>query len=121
MGSAKDPTKTAKNARVQTNTVLAGDLPSVFGGSNAERKDLSIVIPVTDINEEAWRRRTRGDGVTVLTAAPARLQVMTNTEYLGAIPPQYVETVLERQLFVGTCVEVGEVASDLRVRLSAME
>ena len=121
MGSAKDPTKTAKTARVQTNTVAVDDLPPVSSQPNSQGKDLSITIPLTDVNEGVWRRLNRGDAVSVMSAGLALLQVTTKTEYLGTVPPQYVETVLERQLLLGSCVVVGEVPADLRVRLSAME
>ena len=121
MGSGNDPTKTARTARVQENTVAVDDLPPVANTSDGEGTDLSIVIPLTEMNEEVWRRLKKGDGVRVVNQSSVKLQVMTNMEYLGSVPPQYVETVLERQLFLGTCVVVGRIPSDLRVRLSAME
>jgi hypothetical protein len=120
MGSAKDPTKTARTARVQPNTVCVGDLPPVSSGTTVS-EDLSVVISLLDVAPEIWLRLNVGDAVVVLTTALPRLEVRSNGEYLGVVPPQYAETVLERQLFFGSCVVVGRGPSDLRVRLSSAE
>jgi len=113
MGSGKQPTKTATTGRAQSNTVSFQNLP---GGAGVER-EIALVIPLRDINEGVWIQLAVGTPVTLQPIAKTEIRVTCNAGFLGFVPPQYIETVLERALMVGRVEVKGSEASQLRVRL----
>ncbi len=114
MGSRKDPTITAETAPVQTNTVSFGDLPA---HNVSDAVDLAITVPLIAIDEMVWASTIRGAQIQVVRPRPLRVEILRDSTYLGLVPPQYVETVIERQLVAGDVQRTGNIPSELRVRL----
>jgi len=115
MGSSPRPTTTASSAEVQPNRVAFEDLPAPADHSN---EAFSLVIPLAEVDEERWRALTSASPLIVVPLDPQRIEVRMRDYYLGVVPLQFVETVLERQLFVAIVEITGSRPPDLRVRLS---
>jgi hypothetical protein len=118
MGSGRTPTTSGCEGTPQKNTVPFGDLPPVSQGSGGIDKDQSLLIPLTGIDESVWKSLSLQAPVYVSLAGGTRLEVQVGAVFLGLVPHHFVETVLERHLFVGSVAVIGKAPPDLRVRLS---
>jgi hypothetical protein len=119
MGSGPNVTTTADTTPVTPNSVEFTDLPPA-GGCDTEASPTTastLVIPLVDVQTSTWRNASAGEPILLDWRVP-RIRVLIAQELLGFVPPQYTETIRERNLTQGIISSPGREPQDVKVSLS---